>query len=50
MKGASLMNPELRRLAPEHEVFETGSGAFRQKLTIAGRGGHLFPIHGGRIG
>ncbi len=50
MKGASLMNPDLRRLAPAHEVFETGSGVFRQQLTVTRRGGHLFPVHGGRLG
>jgi hypothetical protein len=44
------MNPELRRLVPEHEVFTAGSGPFRQQVRIARRGGHLFPIHGGRIG
>ena len=50
MKGASLINPELRRLVPEQEVLTAGSGPFRQQIRIARRGGHLFPIHGGRIG
>jgi hypothetical protein len=50
MKGASLMDPQLRRASPVHEVFDAGTGAFRQQLTIARRGGHCFPIHGGRVG
>lgn len=50
MLGASLMSAAIRHQAPEPESFETGTGSFRQRLSIVRRGGHLFPVHGGRIG
>jgi hypothetical protein len=50
MRGASLMHPDMRRAAPVHEVFQTGSGAFRQQLQVVRRNGHIFPMHGGRLG
>ncbi|MCA3585085.1 MAG: alkaline phosphatase family protein [Methylocystis sp.] len=50
MRGASLMHPELRRAAPLYEAFQTRNGAFRQQLQVVRRNGHLFPMHGGRLG
>jgi hypothetical protein len=47
MRGQSLANGDLGP-GQLHE-FETGTGAFRQKLVMAERGNHLFPQHGGRI-
>ncbi len=49
MRGASLIIPDVRSHAPATELFEAGSGAFRQRLSLARRDDHLFPVHGGRI-
>ncbi|MFM9974066.1 MAG: alkaline phosphatase family protein [Beijerinckiaceae bacterium] len=49
MRGASLTGVEARRQVALVETFETGIGAFRQRFSIAGRGHHLFPVHGGRV-
>ncbi len=50
MRGASLMHGAVRDHATVHETFEAGTGSFHQRLSIARRNGHLFPVHGGRIG
>lgn len=49
MRGASLMSADVRHHAPAVEVFETGTGVFRQRLSITRRGEHAFPVHGGRV-
>lgn len=50
MRGASLMQDEVRRRACDIETVETGAGAFRQRFSLMRRGAHAFPVHGGRIG
>jgi arylsulfatase A-like enzyme len=45
MRGQSLLAEREKERVTTHE---TGSGAFRQRLTVAERGDHLFPVHGGR--
>ncbi|MGL4437945.1 MAG: alkaline phosphatase family protein [Bosea sp. (in: a-proteobacteria)] len=46
MQGRNLADGELAPAILEHH--EAAIGAFRQTLTVAQRGAHLFPIHGGR--
>jgi hypothetical protein len=46
MRGASLASME--SVPAQTETHETGLGAFRQRLTVARRGAHLFPLHGER--
>jgi arylsulfatase A-like enzyme len=50
MRGASLMQDEVRRRACDIETVEIGAGAFRQRFSLMRRGAHAFPVHGGRIG
>jgi hypothetical protein len=49
MHGISLMSADAREQVVVPEVFETGSGVFRQTLSVVCRGQHAFPIHGGRV-
>jgi hypothetical protein len=49
MRGASLIAAATREHLPRTEIFETGTGAFRQMFSVVRRGHHAFPIHGGRV-
>lgn len=48
MRGVSLLTEAARSMASTIETHEVGHGGFRQRLSVAARGGHGFPIHGGR--
>lgn len=48
MRGSSLLPHDARIALINLVTHETGAGAFRQRLVIAPRGAHAFPIHGGR--
>lgn len=48
MQGASLMRADVREHAVAPDTFETGLGAFRQRMSVIRRGKHTFPVHGGR--
>jgi hypothetical protein len=49
MRGASLIAAGTQEHPARIETFETGSSAFRQMFSLARRGHHAFPIHGGRV-
>jgi phosphonoacetate hydrolase len=49
MRGISLISAGAREQVVVPDVFETGSGAFRQMFSVVRRGHHAFPIHGGRV-
>jgi hypothetical protein len=48
MRGMSLIAVDGGE-QPDTETHEAGAGTFRQRLTVARRGGHLFPVHGQRL-
>lgn len=49
MMGRSLLGTSAHERGIERITHEAGSGTFRQRLEVARRHDHLFPIHGGRV-